>query len=49
MVLEQLKTKGAINDNRNYKKYGWKNVAVKIKENKTCLDIRPLETRCFPV
>ena len=33
MVLEQLETKGAINDNRNYKKYGWKNVAVKIKEN----------------
>ena len=32
-MLEQLETKGAINDNRNYKKYGWKNVAVKIKEN----------------
>jgi hypothetical protein len=33
MVLGQLETKRATNDNRNYKKYGWKNVAVKIKEN----------------
>jgi hypothetical protein len=48
MVLQQIEKKDPnIKNNNNYKKYGWKNIAVKIKENDLMLLNRQLDRLGF--
>ena len=50
MVLKQIEDKQQLIENtkqRDYKRYGWKNVAIKIKENDIILFNRQLDKLGF--